>query len=389
MQTASDRALTSACNHGPKAACRRFVFVDPPSAFAFSRNHPFERVGDMAQVYFLIPGLIPGPAARGKIAPDAIARLKKNLGCLTDDPTLQSLGSPVFSKSVHLSWLWSVLTRRPLPFTGAPYAWAVQNGPMLSGDIWAIDLCSRTEGRLAHAALTHEQLEAACAALTPVLQRYGFVLQRWDPHLYLTRKQPLKAAAAPFEVPATQAGDTERWIEGEEKPLLLELIASCEEALASVDSSARTVWLSMGGGDFAYVYPPTKIRSVLTDNETVKGWALAAGILLQRIGPVTGAAAWPEDAPQGECIALIETLYEPWLRQDWAAWQAGIETVCERVETLSAAARRKGCDSALFVGTGEGFTVSCPKKLSKVTGLLARLAGGEINPETILYAENC
>ena len=106
----------------------------------------------------------------------------------------------------------------------------------------------------------------------------------------------------------------------------------------------------MGGGDFAYVYPPTKIRSVLTDNETVKGWALAAGTLLQRIGPVTGAAAWPEDAPQGECIALIETLYEPWLRQDWAAWQAGIETVCERVEPLSAprnSRRSPDCSRAL------------------------------------------
>ena len=148
------------------------------------------------------------------------------------------------------------------------------------------------------------------------------------------------------------------------------------------------MWLCGGGGAFDYVYPPTKIRSVLTDNEAVKGWALAAGILLQRIGKVTGATTWLEDAPQGECIALIEELYEPWLKQDWQTWEAHIPKVCERIDVLSAASKKKGCDAALIVGTGDGFTVSCPKRLSSARSLLARLTGSDMNPASILFLEN-
>ena len=343
----------------------------------------------MSQVYFLIPGLIPGPEAKNKISNSTLERLKKTLGRLSDDPILQPLGSPVFSKSVHLCWLWSVLTRRALPFTCAPYAWAVQNGPMLSGDICSINLCARTaSGTLAEAQMTQEQMEQACAALSAVLLSYGFVLQRWDPYLYLTRKQHFKAAAAPFEVVRTQTGPLQQWIEGEEKDLALELIATCERALSNIQSPAQTVWLSGGGGAFDYVYPPTKIRSVLTDNETVKGWSLAAGILLQRIGPISEAQGWPEDAPQGDCIALLETLYDPWLKRDWTVWQEKITQLCDQIDVLSAAAKRKGCESALIVGTGDGFTVSCPKRLSTARSILARLTGSDLNPATILFLEN-
>ena len=342
----------------------------------------------MSQVYFLIPGLIPGPEAKNEISNAALERLKKTLGRLSDDPVAQPLGSPIFSKSVHLSWLWSVLTRRALPFADAAYAWAVQNGPMLSGDIWSIRLCTRRGDALAQASLTHEQMETACAALTPVLHEWGFVLQRWDPHLYLTRKQPLKAAAAPFEVLETQPAQASRWLEGDETSSLLSLLAACELALASVQSPAQCVWLSGGGGAFEYVYPPTKIRSVLTDNETVKGWALAAGILLQRIGKVSGATDWPQDAPQGECIALLENLYEPWLAGDWRRWQLALPDVCDQIDALSVAAKKKGCDGALIVGTADGFAVSCPKRLSAAHSLLARLTGTNLDPARILFMED-
>lgn len=343
----------------------------------------------MAQVYFLVPGLIPGPSAKDRISGATIDRLRKTIGRLSDDPVLQPLGSSVFAKSVHLSWMWSVLTRRALPFTSAPYTWAVQNGPMLSGDIWSLTLSNRRkDGSLAPANLSHDDMEAACAALTPVLLDMGFVLQRWDPHLYLTRKKKLEASAVPFEVLQTQNADPETWIEGTEKSELIKLLGACETALTTIGSPAQTVWLTGGGGAFDYVYPPTKIRSVLTDNEAVKGWALAAGILLQRIGNVTGATTWLEDAPQGECIALIEDLYEPWLKQDWQTWEAHIPKVCERIDVLSAASKKKGCDAALIVGTGEGFTVSCPKQLSSARSFLARLTGSDMNPASILFLEN-
>lgn len=199
----------------------------------------------MAQVYFLVPGLIPGPAAKDKISGATIDRLRKTIGRLSDDPVLQPLGSSVFAKSVHLSWMWSVLTRRALPFTSAPYAWAVQNGPMLSGDIWSLTLSNRRkDGSLAPANLSHDDMEAACAALTPVLLDMGFVLQRWDPHLYLTRKKKLVAAAAPFDVVQAQDANPETWIEGAEKSELIKLLGACETALAAVGSPAKPHRLS-------------------------------------------------------------------------------------------------------------------------------------------------
>ena len=205
----------------------------------------------MAQVYFLVPGLIPGPSAKDRISGATIDRLRKTIGRLSDDPVLQPLGSSVFAKSVHLSWMWSVLTRRALPFTSAPYAWAVQNGPMLSGDIWSLTLSNRRkDGSLAPANLSHDDMEAACAALTPVLLDMGFVLQRWDPHLYLTRKKKLEASAVPFEVLQTQNADPETWIEGTEKSELIKLLGACETALTAIGSPAQTVSLSGAGGAF-------------------------------------------------------------------------------------------------------------------------------------------
>lgn len=343
----------------------------------------------MAQAYFLIPGLIPGPKAKDKISRNVLDRLAKTLGRLSEDPVMQPLGQPVFSKSVHLSWLWSVLTRRALPFSSAAYAWAVQNGPMLSGDIWSLRLCVKTaEGALEDAALTFEQNEAACAAISPVLQQTGFVLQRWDPHLYLTRKKPLSATAAPFAVVSTQPGGVDHWTQGPEKNVLTELIGACEKTLQALESPAQTIWLSGGGGDFEYVYPPTKIRSVLTDNDTVKGWALAAGILLQRIGRMSGAAVWPEDAPQGECIALLENLYRPWLLGDWQTWQEQIEPTCDQIDALAEAARSKGCQNAVIVGTGEGFSVTCRRRLSGMRNFLARLTASQVDPSSLLFLEN-
>lgn len=149
---------------------------------------------------------------------------------------------------------------------------------------------------------------------------------------------------------------------------MIKLLGACETTLAAMGSPAQTVWLCGGGGAFDYVYPPTKIRSVLTDNEAVKGWALAAGILLQRIGHVTGAESWLEDAPQGECIALIENLYEPWLKQDWQIWEARIPEVCERIDVLSAASKKRDATprSSLVRAT------ALPYRVPSVFRLLAR-----------------
>ncbi|MCF0254606.1 MAG: hypothetical protein HUK26_09770, partial [Duodenibacillus sp.] len=135
-------------------------------------------------------------------------------------------------------------------------------------------------------------------------------------------------------------------------------------------------WLD-GGGRQQLFFPPTKVRAVLADDPAVIGWARAAGILDRRTGRASGARAWPADAPQGDCLALVEDLYEPWLARDWRLWSERVPAAVEQAQALMEAARAaKGCDSGLAVGFGEDLAVSLPVKLRAPKGLLARFSRG-------------
>ena len=146
-----------------------------------------------------------------------------------------------------------------------------------------------------------------------------------------------------------------------------------DASIESAGQALNALWIS-GGGCYSNFYPPTRIRSVLTDIDAVTGWALAAGILNHRLGRITGAEEWPADAPNGECIAVIDTLYSAWLAKDWAKWQQLLPSVIFQVDALAQAARKKGCDRTVIVGCGESLTVTLARKNNNPKSLLARLS---------------
>ena len=340
----------------------------------------------MQQVYFLIPGLVLPEKARPFISAGSLETLSRLSSSLTDDPVRQDFAQRPFSRSVHLIWAWSVLCRRALPFVSAPYVWSVNQGPQLAGEVWQLTLArAGADGALAGITPTDEAVEAFAAAMTAPLAQRGFRLQRWDRTLYLTRKTPWGVAVRPFEA-----------LEGRAPEATLDLAAAGDDAAAAeralrdlreltaqlqsaaIESAAipvNALWIH-GGGRYSNFYPPTRIRSVLTDIDAITGWALAAGILNHRLGRARGAQSWPADAPNGECIAVLDALYAPWLREDWAQWQQRLEGVVEQVEQLGAAARAKGCDHAVVVGCGEGLTMTLMRKNSNPRSFLARLAAG-------------
>lgn len=346
----------------------------------------------MTQAYFLVPGLLLDESVKDRLSKETLelaGRLSTNLA---SDPIAQELGEGVFSRSNHLSWIWSVLMRRALPPQTAAYAWPVDQGPQFcSNDVYNLNAAHIDEAGVVHAVeLSDAAVEALAKCITPALTRMDFKLQRWDKVLYLTRKDTLSVYARPFEALVGHvrnlSEDLECVTEDEalgEKNLttfvedLKNLEALVREADISVDGVAiNALWID-GASRYANVYPPTTIRSVLTDDATVFGWGLAAGILNHRLGKLTAATEWPSDAPSGERIALVDGLYKAWLAKDWDAWQKALPAVVDQFEKLSESARKKGCDEALIVACGEGLTVSIARKLTNPKSLLARFSSGK------------
>lgn len=345
----------------------------------------------MTQALFLVPGLLLDPRVRPEIDAATLARAAELSKQLADDALFQAFDSSAFSRSVHLMWLWSVLMRRPgLPQT-APYAWAVDQGPQMTANtVWRLHAAHLADnGVIKPVNLTDAANESLASVLTAPLSQAGFLLQRWDTELYLTAKTKPQVAARPFEALAGFRRNLDTDIEGlDDDPAsagaarvafarqLLELEKVLAGAgIVSDGQPVNALWID-GAGTFANVYPPTKIRSVLTDDAAVTGWALAAGILNHRLGAAAGATEWPADAPDGDRIAVIGDLYGPWLARDWRGWSEKLPAVIEQIRTLGEAARKKGCESSLVVACGTGATVTLAKKLSHPKSLLARLARG-------------
>lgn len=335
----------------------------------------------MTQVYFLIPGLILPDSALAHISDETLGQLTGLSEGLSQEPIVQTFDNGVFSRAVHLSWAWSVITRKPLPARTAPFFWLMDHGPALATEVWRLDLTTTdSEGRV-HAVKgpSSATVEEVSLRLTPALLAEGFTLQRWDETLYLTRKNDWNALTRPMDSLEGRIRDFAADVEGEAADAAAASVLRLEAALTSPnvltdrDRPITGLWIS-GGGHQANFFPPTQLRSVLADDLTIIGWAQSAGILNHRTGPVTGARTWPQDAPSGERLAVLDTLYAPWLAGDWTTWQSRIPALIAQIAELKEAARKKGCDASLVVGCGTACTVSFASSVSNPRSLLSRFA---------------
>ncbi|MGN1209043.1 MAG: hypothetical protein ACI4SV_01975, partial [Duodenibacillus sp.] len=142
----------------------------------------------MTQVYFLVPGLILPEEARTCISDDVLATLSQLSSDLAGEALMQPMGEGVFSRSVHLEWLWNVLMRSQAPAQTAAFAWPLEQGPQLfANDVLRLDAAHLTsDGQLERVTLTDEAIEAVSLILTPILLEAGYTLQRWDTTFYVT-----------------------------------------------------------------------------------------------------------------------------------------------------------------------------------------------------------
>lgn len=337
----------------------------------------------MSQAYFLIPGLLLPHEAQSVITPSSLAAASTLTAAVKGDFTRQTLVSGPLACSVHLAWTWRVLTRRPLPFSSAPFAWLIDDGPDLTSEIWSLHVFHREpDGRVVAADLSEETVEAVCQTLRRPLSERGFTLQRWDKIFYLTRQTgwgvmtpewPVIRAARAQADDVAPLPEADEVIAQEARTDLHDLTNLLRRAdIRDVQGRQLTELAITGGGCQQRFNPPTKIRSVLADDATIRSWAQESGILNHRTGRVDHAEQWPEDAPAGDLIAVLDFLYEPWLKNDWTEWMNRLPAVVSSFQALAPAARRKQCDTAVLVACGVTDTVTVATATS-TGGLLARL----------------
>ena len=331
----------------------------------------------MTQAYFIVPGLlVPNRNAWKAISSEAIACVEK-LTQGAEDWTEQTLAGPNQTGSAHLIWCWRVLTRSREAMATAPYRWVTQGGPRLSGQIWRLSLlhCDKNGDVLGKAPLTEAQQNRVYSTLYPLFQKDGFTLQRWDADFYLSRKTPWPVSVREVEtllghaIPNEQGFFSDKAENVTKALALLDTLTQAIQRLGIAD--LERLWID-GGGSIQDFYPPTQIRSVLSDDTAVLGWADSAGILNHRVGKITGALSWPSDAPRGAVLALFPNLYKAWIQCNWAEWNCALPKLAEQVITLKEAARLRGCDEALIVACGEKMTKTFAVKLTNPKSILSR-----------------
>ena len=317
----------------------------------------------MSKAFILIPGarLPEGEAQRILSSlPEASARALSSLGEGAGQVVAQVLDAGCYRRAPHLSWLWRVITRRNSTPHEAPWRWlSLENGHVLA---------ERPE-------LEEREFMELTFAIEPVFLKAGLRVQIWDTSWFLTRREDWAVTTAPaMALPGLMLDEAP--VEGEAAEEVKGLLREVRAILADhpVNAARRAagrhavdaLWIS-GGGHEELFFPPTLIRSVASDDAAVRGWANAAGILIERIGRDTGR--WPE-APHGDVVAVIEDLYPAWLARDWEAWARALPEVARKAASYREDAKRFEADDVLVVAFGEtGAATLAPAE----AGLMERL----------------
>lgn len=343
----------------------------------------------MSCVYFLIPGLILPTEATEHLSETTWALLNELSNNIESDPLGQAIGQGPAAFTPHYNWLWAILCRQAPPAETAPFAWSAVGGLQLPNQLWQVSTltrdCNNRWQILSLSAEAHDELDRQ---LRSIFDPAALMLQRWDNTRYLSAKKiwPIQTRSVisllgsqdhleQDEHIVLQGDDSTPSVEASKVlSTFMDLRRQASQILQKIsDQPQAEIWIS-DAGRYRNFYPPTKIRSVLSDDPAVLGWALASGILNHRMGPIQKATSWPEDAPQGDCIAVLPQLYTAWIAKDWNAWQAALPAVIEQIQALQQAAQsKKGCDKALVVGFGLGVSVTISRTLKSQNSILARL----------------
>ena len=330
----------------------------------------------MSKAFILIPGarLPEGEAQRILSSlPEASARALSSLGEGAGQVVAQVLDAGCYRRAPHLSWLWRVITRRNSTPHEAPWRWLSLGGREQAPELWCLTPLSLENGHVLaeRPELEEREFMELTFAIEPVFLKAGLRVQIWDTSWFLTRREDWAVTTAPaMALPGLMLDEAP--VEGEAAEEVKGLLREVRAILADhpVNAARRAFmeeWQEYTMNDRELFFPPTLIRSVASDDAAVRGWANAAGILIERIGRDTGR--WPE-APHGDVVAVIEDLYPAWLARDWEAWARALPEVARKAASYREDAKRFEADDVLVVAFGEtGAATLAPAE----AGLMERL----------------
>lgn len=331
------------------------------------------------KAFLLIPGARwPEADARelaATLTPDERAMLD-TFGEDAEDPVTQRIAPEPFERAPHLVWAWRVVAQRPGAPITAPYAWIAEGGPEQPGEMWALTALARDDAHQTIEGaypLTNDLTLPILMRLSPVVEAAGARLQWSDRGLFLTRKTPWDASAAPAESLEGLSWEAlAQYRAGADAAQLDELCRALTEA-AHADpklSGIADFWLH-GGGTAQGTLPPTKIRAVTTDDAAIRGWAQKAGMLKDRTSDF--GAGWRK-APKGDLLAVIPHLYRPWLQGDLDAWRQALPEAHAAFLKLREEAQsdKRESDETVTVMFGSGTSATMTPKAGGLLSLIRR-----------------
>lgn len=315
----------------------------------------------MSTAFYLIPGaMLPREVASDVLAalPADVRDALTALGVGREAPGLQRLSEPLHEYSPHRAWLWKVLTHRTGAPVSAPYAWIAEGGPKLDQEFWALSPWSTDEtGHLQRFTFDEALIPQLACALDPVIFRLGMRLMISGTNLFATRRESLDLTARPFRdlvgMSKTHFAHLDYLATGAEIELARTIrTAALEAARPILGDRLQGFWLS-GGGFAEPVFPPSKFRSVVTDDPVSLAWAESAGIPRSALGKLKNRTEWPT-APEGDRILVLDTLYSAWLAGDWQAWREKVPTLLSALAHWRSLEKAAKIDENVLVFFGHG-----------------------------------
>jgi hypothetical protein len=266
----------------------------------------------------------------------------------------------------HLDWLWRAFGGKARTPVTAPYAWRALNGDSAANagaesQLW---FCEPVHFALARdhllvapldPPLAADEAQALAAAADEAAREAGASLRLLDHARWFMQIDPpwqldTVALAAAFgrsalEVLPTGA-DAGRW-----RKLLNEIqmrwhahpVNAAREAQGA--AAANALWLH-GGGVWAPL-PRAPFATVLSDDPTLRGWALAAGLAPSALLDADATAP-----ATGDTVSLWEGLQQSAYAGHWDAWRARLPEFERRIESVCERAFAAGFASVELLLTG-------------------------------------
>ena len=276
----------------------------------------------------VVPGaLVPAPLAAdviGAASLPQLARLVSRSVCADAQTVHASCDG-----AAHLGWLWQRFSGHDTAPITAPYAWRGLQTDVLPADaaLWQADPVHFAFARdhmlvTSLTDLAPDEAHALAAEARDSTQATGATLHVVDPHWFLAFDPPWSLQTTPLAAALGESvqhhlpegDDSGRW-----RKLLTDIqiswhqhpVNQAREARGAVEVNG--LWLH-GGGPLCPL-PPSGLAQVTSDDPVVRGWALATGVLPDRV-----RAGETAPSADGDLLTDWPHLFETFKADAWGAW---------------------------------------------------------------------